>query len=103
MRTGTTATVAVLSKTHITVGQVGDSRALLVCPCNNTALYDTSMQVTRAGPVVLSDEHRATNDAERARVVKAGACVPGGGVSEDAVIQEVESRGVARRGWAACR
>ena len=102
MRTGTTATLAVLSKTHITVGQVGDSRALLVCHCNNTALYDTSMQVTRAGPVVLSDEHRATNDAERARVVKAGACTVGG-VSEDDVMQEAESRGVARRGWAACR
>ena len=59
MRTGTTATVAIVSRTQIVIAQVGDSRALLV---------------SRAGHKVLTVEHRPTNDAERSRVVKSGAC-----------------------------
>lgn len=65
-RTGTTATVAVVTKGRIVVAQVGDSRAILVRTRDH---------------VVLTDEHRASNESERVRVTKAGGRITWSGAA----------------------
>eukprot|EP00656_Telonema_subtile_P051513 TRINITY_DN6947_c0_g1_i2.p1 TRINITY_DN6947_c0_g1~~TRINITY_DN6947_c0_g1_i2.p1 ORF type:complete len:306 (-),score=33.29 TRINITY_DN6947_c0_g1_i2:156-1073(-) len=70
-RSGTTAVFGLITKSHVIVANVGDSRAILW---------------SQEKAIPLSFDHKPTNPAEIARITKAGATVVAGRVNGDLAV-----------------
>lgn len=69
---GSTAVVAVVTRTHVVVANCGDSRAVVGTAAGST--------------VPLSWDHKPTHEAEKARISAAGGCVANGRVDGDLAV-----------------